>query len=84
MQINPTTKTSRISITKELLSKWWDKWCELLPERITYTDWKGIEQNLSRLDLAEMMFRCAYMRTSPNDDATFKSLLDKYGVVVND
>ena len=40
--------------------------------------------NLSRLELAEMMFKCAYMRTSPNDDTTCKSLLDKYEVVVND
>ena len=73
-----------ITNEKELLSKWWDKWCELLPERITYTDWKGVEQNLSRLGLAEMMFKCAYMRTSPNDDTTFKSLLDKYEVAVNE
>ena len=69
---------------KELLSKWWDKWCELLPERIVYTDWKGVEQNLSRLELAEMMFKCAYMRTSPNDNTTFKSLLDKYEVAINE
>ena len=69
-----------ITNEKELLSKWWGKWCELLPERIVYTDWKGVEQNLSRLELAEMMFKCAYMRTSPNDNTTFKSLLDKYGV----
>ena len=69
-----------ITNEKELLSKWWDKWCELLPERIVYTDWKGVEQNLSRLELAEMMFKCAYMRTSPNDNTTFKSLLGKYGV----
>ena len=68
----------------ELLSKWLDKWCELLPERVTYTDWQGNEQNLSRLELAEMMFKCAYMRTSPNDNTTFKSLLDKYKVTVND
>ena len=73
-----------ITNEKELLSKWWDKWCELLPERIVYTDWKGVEQNLSHLELAEMMFKCAYMRTSPNDNTTFESLLDKYGVTVND
>ena len=73
-----------ITNEKDLLSKWLDKWCELLPERIVYTDWKGVEQNLSRLELAEMMFKCAYMRTSPKDNTTFKSLLDKYGVVVND
>ena len=64
----------------ELLTKWWNKWCELLPERITYTDWKGNEQNLSRLELAEMMFKCAYMRTSPDDNTTFESLLIKYEV----
>ena len=51
---------------------------------IGYTDWKGVEQNLSCLEVAEIMFKCAYMRTSPNDNTTFKSLLDKYGVVINE
>ena len=73
-----------ITNEKELLSKWWDKWCELLPERIIYTDWKGVAQNLSRLEVAEMMFKCAYMRTSPDDNTTFESLLDNYEVTVND
>jgi hypothetical protein len=68
----------------ELLTRWWGKWCELLPERIVYTDWKGNEQNLSRLELAEVMFKCAYMRTSPDDNTTFESLLIKHEVIVDD
>ena len=53
---------------------------ELLPDKTEYVDWQGIERSFTRLELVEVYFSCAYMRMSPNDDTTFKSLLDKYGV----
>ena len=71
---------SGIADEHELLTKWWQKWCELLPETIEYTDWNGEECKLSRLSLAELMFSCAYMRVTPTDVTTFESLLIKYGV----
>ena len=71
---------SSISDEHELLTKWWQKWCELLPETIEYTDWNGEERKLSRLSLAELIFSCAYMRVTPTDATTFESLLIKYGV----
>jgi hypothetical protein len=53
---------------------------ELLPETTEYTDWQGIHRCFTRLDLVELYYSCAYMRKSPDDDTTFRSLLDKYGV----
>lgn len=53
---------------------------ELLPEKTEYVDWQGVVRSFTRLGLVELYFSCAYMRMSPDDDTTFKSLLDRYGV----
>lgn len=53
---------------------------ELLPETTEYTDWQGIHRCFTRLELVEVYYSCAYMKKSPDDNTTFKSLLDKYGV----
>lgn len=65
---------------KEFLEAVLVKLEELLPEITTYKDWQGICRSYTRLDLVELYFSCAYMVMSPNDNTTFKSLLDKYGV----
>ena len=67
----------------ELLTKVVLKIKELVGDSVEYTAWSGDEMKLSWLELAELYFSCLYMR-GYQDDTTFKSLLDKYGVVVND
>lgn len=65
---------------KEFLESVLVKLDELLPEITTYKDWQGNYRSYTRLGLVELYFSCAYMVMSPNDDTTFKTLLDKYGV----
>lgn len=65
---------------KDFLKNVLTKLDELLPEITTYKDWQGIYRSYTRLGLVELYFSCAYMVMSPNDNTTFKSLLDKYEV----
>lgn len=53
---------------------------ELLPEITRYKDWQGVYRTYTRLELVELYFSCAYMVMSPDDNTTFKKLLDGYGV----
>lgn len=63
----------------ELLTKVVNKWKELVSDSVEYTSWEDKEMKLSWLELAELYFSCLYMR-GYQDNTTFKSLLDKYGV----
>lgn len=67
----------------ELLVKWVEKWRELLPETITFTDYEGNEQNHDWLTLAEIYFQCLYMRMSPVDTLSFEKLLLRHGIRVD-
>ncbi len=69
---------------QELLVNWVNKWEDLLPESILYEDFNGDTQKHNWLSLAEIYFQCLYMRMSPVDDMTFRKLLHKYGVGVDD
>lgn len=75
---------SGITDEQQLLSKWVDKWEELLPEDIEFLDYNGVLQKHNWLTLAELYFQCLYMRMSPVDDMTFEKLLYKYGLYVNE
>ncbi len=63
---------------RELLIAWVQKWRNLLPDKIVFTDWKGIDREHDWLSLAELYFQCLYMRMSPFDFTTFSSLLLKH------
>lgn len=65
---------------KEFLETVLTKLDELLPEKTEYVDWQGVPRCFTRLELVELYYSCAYMKKSPDDDTTFKGLLDKYGV----
>ena len=41
---------------------------------------KDIEQTKSWLELADMYWSCAYMKTCADDKRTFESLLKEFGV----
>lgn len=64
----------------EVLSKMKELWLVLLPDTIEYVDWKGNQQNFSRIELAELYFSCAYMRLEPNDKRTLTSFFETNGV----
>ena len=66
---------------KDLLEAWVKQWKELLDGgvNIKFIDWQGFDREHDWLSLAELYYSCAYMRMRPNDNTTFKSLLDKYG-----
>lgn len=53
---------------------------ELLPEKTNYVDWEGASRSYTRLELLEVYFSCAYMKKCSEDNTTFKSILNKYGV----
>ena len=57
-----------------------DKFIELVGTSTTYTDYTGKEQNLTWLELAEIYWSCAYMKTKVNDTTTFEDLLKQYNV----
>lgn len=65
---------------KDVLGGVVNLWNRLLPEKTEFVDFNGIERSFTRLELGEVYFSCAYMKTSPTDDTTLKGLLDKYGV----
>lgn len=69
---------------KELLLLWVEKWRELVGEEVEYIAWDGTPMKKSWLELANLYMQCAYMRHSPEDDTTFKSLLYRYGIDVSD
>lgn len=69
---------------KDLLLLWVDKWRELVGEEVEYIAWDGTPMKKSWLELANLYMQCAYMRHSPEDDTTFKSLLYRYGIDVSD
>ena len=57
-----------------------DKFIELVGTSTTYTDYTGKEQNLTWLELAEIYWSCAYMKTKVNDTTTFEDLLKQHNV----
>lgn len=69
---------------KDLLILWVEKWRGLVGEEVEYIAWDGTPMKKSWLELANMYMQCAYMRHSPEDDTTFKSLLYRYGIDVSD
>lgn len=69
---------------KDLLLLWVEKWRELVGEEVEYIAWDGTPMKKSWLELANLYMQCAYMRHSPEDDTTFKSLLYRYGIDVSD
>ena len=69
---------------KDLLLLWVEKWRGLVGEEVEYIAWDGTPMKKSWLELANLYMQCAYMRHSPEDDTTFKSLLYKYGIDVSD
>lgn len=68
---------------QDLLVAWVNKWENLLPEVIEFEDFNGTPQKHHWLSLAEIYFQCLYMKMSPNDNTTFESLLNRYGVIVD-
>ena len=50
-------------------------------ENEQHIECKDIEQTKSWLDLAEMYWGCAYMKTCTDDKRTFESLLKEFDVV---
>lgn len=69
-----------ILTVKELLEYAVSKWKSWYPEPIKYETWDGREVEKSWLELANMYMSCAYMLISDNDDTTFESLLQEYGI----
>ena len=65
---------------KDLLLAWIEKWKELLPDVIEFTTWQGDLVKHDWLSLVELYWNCPYMLSCPNDDTTFSSLLERYGV----
>ena len=59
-----------------------DIYKELYPwESFTYKHWRtGEEITATWQDIVEEIFMCAYMKRTLNDNTTFKSLCEKYGV----
>ena len=57
-----------------------DKFIELVGQSTTYTDYTGTEQNLTWLELAEIYWACAYMKTKVRDTMKFEDLLKQYDV----
>lgn len=54
----------------------------LLEDKTNYIDHFGNQQSMTRIELIEMYFQCAYMKVEINDDMTFVKLCDKYAVDV--
>lgn len=69
---------------KDLLLLWVEKWRGLVGEEVEYIAWDDTPMKKSWLELANLYMQCAYMRHSPEDDTTFKSLLYRYGIDVSD
>lgn len=65
---------------KEFLTFSVNKFKELVGETTEFLDWKGNQQNMTWLELAELYWTCAFMATRVNDETTFESLLKEYGV----
>ena len=65
---------------KDVLEKMKSLWLKLLPPLTKYTSWNGLEMSLTRMELAELYFSCAYMRLVDNDPRTLDYFFKKYGV----
>lgn len=61
----------------ELLKSWF-------PEPITYQCWKGETHTKDWMEIAELYFSCAYMKTKLNDKTCFKDLLKEYQILEDD
>ena len=71
---------SEINDIKEFLTFSCNKFKELVGNTNTYTDWQGNIQTKTWLELAELYWSCAYMKTCVNDTTTFEDILKKYSV----
>ena len=75
---------SEIKDVKEFLTFSCNKFKELVGNTNTYTDWQGNIQTKTWLELAELYWSCAYMKTKVNDNTCFEDILKKYDVEYKD
>lgn len=71
---------SHLTTHKEVLEKMKELWLVLLPPVTEYFSWCGKEMKLSRMELAELYFSCAYMRLTPDDPRTLDYFFNLYDV----
>lgn len=57
-----------------------EKFRSLVGDVVVFKDWSGKEQKMGYLELADLYFSAAYMKTSNDDQRTFQSLLKEYDV----
>lgn len=71
---------NEIDNVKELLQFIVNKWRSLVGETCEFNSWDGKFQLMTWLELAELYFSAAYMKTKIDDDLKFEDLLIKYDV----
>ena len=57
-----------------------NKFRELVGDIVEFVDWEGKQQRMTYLELADLYFLSAYMKTSSNDKRTYQSLLEEFEV----
>lgn len=69
-----------IDNVKDLLQFVVNKWRSLVGETCEFNSWDGKFQFMTWLELAELYFSAAYMKTKINDSLKFEDLLIKYEI----
>lgn len=78
--MNTYLRLSPCKTLPEALKAVCDQFKEWFPEGVKFTAWDGSEQDLTWLEWANIIFKCAYMLKGRNDTLTFTKLLEMNGV----
>ena len=74
---NAYLKLAGCKTMREALSVVCDQYKEWFPEGVKFTSWDGTEQDMTWLEWASNIFKCAYMLRGKNDQTSFGSLLER-------
>jgi hypothetical protein len=69
-----------LNTPKELFEHVINKYYEWYPDGVKFTAWNGVEVSESTLWWLEQMHQCVYMKRTVDDQLTFKTLVNKFGV----